>query len=262
MVIKDSPMLWTLEAKLQKMKKVVLLCFMCIVGLAMNAQRTSVEVLYGYLKIFPNELGSFQSEPTSVINQINSQAMYGYNNWRIPTNEELALMRANNYIGKGEYMTKESKYGIVLLVSDGKDYATLQAALKAQGLVDLGLPSGTLWKDKNESGFYDYDAAVRYFGNKLPTKEQFEELKNYCTWTWTGSGYEVIGPSGESIVLLATGARSCNGNEAQSDKIGFYWSSTPKDSEIAWFLIISSKSGYYMGKDKRCWGNSVRLIQN
>ncbi|MCQ2271186.1 MAG: hypothetical protein MJZ72_00120 [Bacteroidales bacterium] len=43
--------------------------------------------------------------------------------------------------------------------------------IKAQEYVDLGLPSGTKWKDKNESGFYDYDAAVRSFGSKLPTKE-------------------------------------------------------------------------------------------
>ena len=40
------------------------------------------------------------------------------------------------------------------------------------GYVDLGLPSGTLWKDKNEEGgFYTYDQAVSKFGNKLPTKD-------------------------------------------------------------------------------------------
>ena len=90
-------------------------------------KRNKVEVLYGYLKIFPNELGVFQAEPSSVIAQINKQAMHGYNNWRIPTNEELALLRANGYLGNGEYMTKESKQGIVLLVSDGDDYETVQA---------------------------------------------------------------------------------------------------------------------------------------
>lgn len=60
----------------------------------------------------------------------------------------------------------------MLLVTDGKDYATLQAEeqervraeqerlarLKAQGWVDLGLPSGSLWKNKNEEGgFYTYE---------------------------------------------------------------------------------------------------------
>ena len=89
--------------------------------------RTSVETLWGYLKIFPMELGTFSSEPTSVINNINAQAQYGYNNWRIPTNEELSLLRANNYLGSGEYMSRENKSGKVLLVTNGKDYATFQA---------------------------------------------------------------------------------------------------------------------------------------
>ncbi|HJJ45480.1 MAG TPA: hypothetical protein O0Y17_00165 [Methanocorpusculum sp.] len=53
---------------------------------------------------------------------------------------------------------------------------TAQRAADPAGYVDLGLPSGTLWKDKNESGgFYTYDEAMKAFGNNLPTMEQFEE---------------------------------------------------------------------------------------
>ena len=100
-------------------------------------KRTSVEVLYGYLKIFPNELGTFDSEPTSVISQINRQAQHGYNNWRIPTNEELSLLKANNYLGSGDYMTRESRKGKVLLVSDGKEYATLAA--ESEGVFDYNV---------------------------------------------------------------------------------------------------------------------------
>ncbi len=240
---------------------------------AMPRKRTTVEVLYGYLKIFPNELGTFQAEPTSVISQINAQAQYGYNNWRIPTNEELSLMRANNYLGNGEYMTRERRIGIVLLVTDGKDYQTIQqekaeqerqriAALKAQGLVDLGLPSGALWKDKNEEGgFYTYEQAVNKFGNRLPTKEQLEELKNSCRWTWTGSGYRVTGPNGNSIVLPAAGYRHCDGSVYSVGSIGCYWSSPPDDSDIAWYLYFTSgrvlMNGFF-----RCEGRSVRLVQN
>ena len=252
-------------------------------------QRTSVEVLYGYLKIFPNELGVFQAEPTSIIAQINKQAQHGYNNWRIPTNEELSLMRANNYLGSGEYMTKESKHGIVLLVSDGEDYATLQAEeqarikaeqeeqarikaeqeeqerkarLEAQSYVDLGLPSGTKWKDKNEEGgFYTYEEAVSKFGNKLPTKVQFEELLNSCTWSWTGSGYKVTGPNGQSITLPAAGDRNCVGNVVNVGSYGYCWSSTPNDSDDAWYL--SFYSGYHrMHGSSRCNGHSVRLVQD
>lgn len=216
--------------------------------------RTKVEVLYGYLKIFPTELGSFSSEPISVINQINSQAQYGYNNWRIPTNEELSLMRANNYLGSGEYMSRENKRGIVLLVTDGEDYLT--------GYVDLGLPSGTLWKDKNEAGgFYTYDQAISKFGDKLPTKEQFEELKDSCQWTWNGSGCKVVGPNGNSIVLPAEGYRACDESVYYVCIAGFYWSSTPYGSNNAWHLDFNS-SGVYMGNCYRCDGQFVRLVQD
>ena len=246
-------------------------------------KRTSVEVLYGYLKIFPNELGVFQSEPTSVIRQINAQAQHGYNNWRIPTNEELSLMRANGYLGSGEYMTRESKHGIVLLVTDGKDYQTLQAEeqareerraaeerakqerlayLKAQGLVDLGLPSGTLWKDKNEEGgFYSYEQALNKFGDRLPTKEQFEELKSKCRWSWTGSGYKVTGPNGNSISLPAAGYRYCSGGVGSVGSSGDYWSSTARDSGGAWGLDFNS-GGVYVSNYSRCTGFSVRLVQD
>lgn len=276
-----------------------------IVVPASPKKRTAVEVLYGYLKIFPNELGEFQAEPTSVIAQINKQAQHGYNNWRIPTNEELALLRANNYLGSGEYMTRESRRGVVLLVSDGDDYQTVQeqerkaeearikaererraaeearikaeqerkaaeeqakqerlASLKAQGLVDLGLPSGTLWKDKNEAGgFYTYDQAVSKFGNKLPTEEQFEELENSCQWTWNGSGYKVTGPNGNSITLPAEGYRFCNGSVSYVGSYGIYWSSTPSGSETAWSLYFSSSRVDVNGYD-RCGGHSVRLVQD
>lgn len=238
--------------------------------------RTSVETLWGYLKIFPMELGTFSSEPTSVISNINAQAQYGYNNWRIPTNEELSLLRANNYIGSGEYMSRENKSGKVLLVTDGKDFATLQAEeqerikaeqeriarLKAQGFVDLGLSSGTLWKDKNEEGgFYTYDQAISKFGDKLPTKEQLEELKNSCQWTWTGNGYKVVGPNGQSIVLPAAGYRSCDGDVDYVGSDGLYWSSTPNGSDYAWRLYFNAgKVG--MDYNGRCGGRSVRLVQD
>lgn len=34
-----------------------------------------------------------------------------------------------------------------------------------QGYVDLGLPSGTLWKNSNEFGYYNFNDAVNRFGN-------------------------------------------------------------------------------------------------
>ncbi len=132
--------------------------------------------------------------------------------------------------------------------------------IKAQEYVDLGLPSGTKWKDKNESGFYDYDAAVRSFGSKLPTKEQLEELKDACTWQWTGSGYKVTGPNGQSITLPTAGNRYCNGEVSSVGAGGRYWSSTPNDSEYAWCLYFTSSELSVYGSN-RCIGRSV-LVQD
>ena len=257
--------------------------------------RTKVETVYGYLHVFPNELGVFQSHPNSVIANINNQGMHGYDEWRVPTNEELSLLRANGYLSGTQYMTKENASGMVLLVTTGKSVAEKEAIraeqarqaeiarqkeaerqaelarqrearrqeLLSQGLVDLGLPSGTLWKNANEGGDnarYTYNEAVSRFGNKLPTKEQLVELKDKCTWTWTGRGYKVTGPSGESITLPAAGGRSCNGDVDYVGTYGNYWSSTPDDSDDAWSLYFFS-SEVDMIDGYRCTGRSVRFVQ-
>ena len=129
--------------------------------------------------------------------------------------------------------------------------------------IDLGLSSGTLWKDTNEGGDsarYTYDEAVSKFDNKLPTQEQLEELKNQCTWTWTGSGYMVVGPNGNFIKLPAAGGRNCRGSVGLVGSYGNYWSSTPDGSDYAYFLHFSSGVG--MLSFDRCYGRSVRLVQD
>lgn len=246
-------------------------------------RRDKVEVIYGYLKIFPNEIGEFEAEPTSVIRQINNQVQYGYNNWRIPTNEELALIRANGYIGQNKYMTKESRQGMVLLVSDGDDYASIKAAIErqerekqeeqarkekekkqkisqliAQGvLVDLGLPSGTLWKNANEEGgLYTHKNAVSRFGfNHIPTREQWSELRKMCTWTWTGRGYTVESKNGQHIFLPETSGRACNGSWYDG---AYYWSSTPSGCG---YMCLRFNSKVILTDDNcECASFSIRLV--
>lgn len=128
--------------------------------------------------------------------------------------------------------------------------------------VDLGLPSGTMWKNANETDeYFTYEEAVNRFGDKLPTKEQWEELKDKCQWTWTGSGYKVIGPKGNSILLPAAGFRYCDGDVYYIGSDGDYWSSSPSGSETAWELGFDS-GGVGMYSYNRCGGRSVRLVQD
>ena len=136
--------------------------------------------------------------------------------------------------------------------------------------VDLGLPSGTLWKSGNEwnseddHGFYLYDEAVEIFGSQLPTKEQLRELCDVtlCTWVWDSSqkGYHVKGPNGNSIFLPAAGCRLCNGIVYCANSNGDYWAASPGGSGIACELSFGP---YYHGvyDTGRFYGQSVRLVR-
>lgn len=134
--------------------------------------------------------------------------------------------------------------------------------------IDLGLTSGTKWKAVNEKNtadaeldLYTYDEAIAAFGNNLPSYDQWMELVNECSWTWTGMGYKVVGSNGKSIVLPASGVRNCVGSVDGVGSYGYYWSSTPKESAYAWSL------DFYSGRvnvdyGARCGGLSVRLVQD
>lgn len=93
-----------------------------LVSGSLSRQRDTIAILYGYLRVYPHEIGDFDREPKTIIHQINLQSQFGFSNWRIPTNEELSLLRANNYLSNNlKYLTKESPAGRVLLVSSKED---------------------------------------------------------------------------------------------------------------------------------------------
>lgn len=263
------------------MKKIFSLLIVCLTALTLSAQSAAKPItLYDYLEVFPYDLGYFESVPTTVIDNINKTQQYGNGTWRLPTKEELNLMQANNLISVDGYMASDgSHYGKVRLVTDRQKGEILrQELLKLKsgslvtdkqtgemlpavpaGYVDLGLPSGTLWKDKNEGGFYTFEKAIKKFGNQLPTKEQLEELKSSCQWNWTGNGYKIVGPSGKSIILPAAGFCFCDGYVNEVGSIGRYWSSTLNGSDDPWYLHINSNV-VVIGSVGRC-GRSVRLVQ-
>ncbi len=135
-----------------------------------------------------------------------------------------------------------------------------QQGAGSKDYVDLGLPSGTLWKSTNEKGFYTYNQAQEKFSGQLPTKEQLLELKEKCQWTREGSDYRVTGPNGNSIVLPAAGARNCREKVTGVGTYGYYWSGTRGGSKLSYALRFGSK-----GKDVEqyslCFGFSVRLVK-
>lgn len=132
------------------------------------------------------------------------------------------------------------------------------------GYVDLGLPSGTLWKEENEGGFYDFDEAMEQYGDRLPTRSQIEELITYCQWTWmsAASAIKMTGTNNNYIIMPALGRFDCDGEYDYGDEAGFYWSSTiGYRSDLACNLKFSS-DGPDTGQDGRCGSCSIRLVYN
>ena len=136
--------------------------------------------------------------------------------------------------------------------------------------VDLGLPSGTLWKDKNEEGgLYTFEQALARFGNNLPNRDQLEELRDSCTWTWNGKGYNVVGPNGNSIFLPANGFRDCGwewhgtGLDPYSISVvsGSYWSSIRSGADAAYSLCFNANKVFMSDYGiLLCSELSVRLV--
>ena len=252
----------TKQVNMKKTFLLILMCFCAMSNVAQISNSTTPYVLYGYLKVYPYDLGNFESEPVQIILNLNKQKFLGYSSWRVPTNDELALIRANKIITSGEYMSRENPKGILRLVTDVEDVVTTTLT----NYVDLGLPSGTLWKDNNELGLYAYDEAMGAFGSKLPTIVQIEELKYRCTWSWMGTGYKVVGPNGNSIFLPADGIFV----EILEDKgtCGNYWSSTPQGDNscvaygLNFYFYSEDKNGIYLLDYERNKRLSVRLVQN
>ena len=180
--------------------------------------------------------------------------------------------------------------------------------------VDLGLPSGIKWADRNVGatkpweygdhfawgetstkdnyseetyshvkvirGNYviakykgsDYsillaedDAATAKWGGewRMPTKEERDELYEYCNWEWTTKngveGYKVTSKqNGNSIFLPLAG---CIDGDWTNTAYGFYWTSTV-NTENTWnaYDINFTSSSVLMNDDVRVYGRSVRPV--
>ena len=193
-------------------------------------------------------------------------------------------------------------------------FTTAEAISETPVYVDLGLPSGIKWADRNVGatkpweygdhfawgeistkdnyseetyshvkvirGNYviakykgsDYsillaedDAATAKWGGewRMPTKEERDELYEYCNWEWTTKngveGYKVTSKqNGNSIFLPLAG---CIDGDWTNTAYGFYWTSTV-NTENTWnaYDINFTSSSVLMNDDVRVYGRSVRPV--
>ena len=101
---------------------------------------------------------------------------------------------------------------------------------------------------------------------RMPTKDEWTELKDRCTWTWTTQGekkgYRVTGTNGKSIFLPAAGFR--NGTSLYSaGSRGYYWSSSLSTDYPSYAYLMSFNSGGVSPQNSidRYYGFSVRPVR-
>ena len=133
--------------------------------------------------------------------------------------------------------------------------------VRAQDFVDLGLPSGTMWKNVNEGIMLSYQSADKFYTTELPTKGQWEELIEQCQWKWTDGVYHIVGPNGHEIELPAEGYFECDASVERNNDGGHYWSSTHMGSGRVWNLDFDEKQ-MGMGYGFDCYKYSIRLVRH
>ena len=177
--------------------------------------------------------------------------------------------------------------------------------------VDLGLPSGNLWADRNvgaesedDDGLWfswgnivghgiksyykfdeenhdesdgakiegditkEHDAASMHMGEnwRMPTKEDFKELDEYCDHKWVNEpcrkGMDFISKkNGNSVFFPASGSR--NGTSLNDrGSYGYYWSSSLYSSAYGYRMYFDSGGVNPADSSSRFYGFSVRAVQH
>lgn len=116
--------------------------------------RTDVVVLHGYLKLYPEDLGEYKNTPYTLIRKINDEISYGYDSWRLPTEEELDIIRSNRYLSGLKYMTQSDQRGVLLLVTTKDPVVHKSKSPFLAGLLSVIYPgAGHLYATKEKKGF-------------------------------------------------------------------------------------------------------------
>ncbi len=111
----------------------------------------------------------------------------------------------------------------------------------------------------------DDAATVNWGGNwRTPTREELDELRTECTWTWTRLygkyGYEVTGKNGVNLFLPAAGYRDSAGNGDMGEAGDYLSSSLYVGSSChAWDFYFWNER-YYTTGAYRYYGQSVRPV--
>ena len=156
-----------------------------------------------------------------------------------------------NHYAWGEVVSMEER-----IESDGQSRETSLSDIKGNSTSDI-------------RGNSTYDAARANWGGdwRLPTKKEFQELRENCTWEWTAqnshNGYKVTSEqNGQSIFLPAAGYRYGAGEDFDGSR-GYYLGSSPYESDAYRACYLYFHEGYhYVDRSNSYYyyGHSVRPV--
>ena len=217
-----------------------------------------IGIVFDYLKVFPYTIGTYEAEPVNVIEQLNKQEKFGYNTWRIPTQEELSLLAANGYAIDDNYMCSEHPRGVVLLVTDDADASAVndrreQEAAAEKARIEKSIADGLGRDGVYEVGYYynrDGKQGVVFEvknggrSGKIisldETRDSWDDAKSWCR----GKGAEWYMPSKDELLVVYSNKSLVNKTLAdKGEKLdGWYWTSTAYDEFCAW--LVRMFNGY------------------
>ena len=113
-----------------------------------------------------------------------------------------------------------------------------------------------------------YDVAKNWGGNwRMPSKTEFEELVNKCTWKWITvsgtNGYKIIGSNGMSIFLPANGSYFATEKGAKAGVWGEYWTGTFKNTTNFYshaYALTFTQSKKNVDGESRYVGLAIRPV--
>lgn len=249
------------------MKKVFLICTMCLMALTMYAQKRAVLVSQLGTKATVEEKGKISNSSRTSFSPDNDNNIdtFGYVDLGLSVKWATCNLGATkpeelgDFYAWGEISSKLSySYFEYKWSYDGKATTLNKYNTKySHGVVDR----------KKVLDADDDVAHVKLGGRwRIPTRAEWKELLKKCTWTWTTQGgvigYKVTSKiNGNSIFLPAALYRDGVRVNSHGTYCGYYWSSSlvTVDPSYAWDLYFSEVT-LHVSNDYRSRGQSVRPV--
>ena len=179
--------------------------------------------------------------------------------------------------------------GLLGLVACNKNEPSSNGKESQTQFIDVNLPSGTLWATEVETldnypdGLYTIADAKELFGNRIPTKAQWEELLSRSTWKETDDGIELtvynyqadvnaaparnrVGDLPEELVKILiplAGKIDCEAEDLEEQLMAYLWtSSVDPATMMTWYLMLSNESFEFGSLAEACAELSVLLVND